>query len=138
MNEHLARFEKQLPDLIFAWSRALRAGYSVRQILEGTAQMQTNKRPFDPEKPCDLIELLETSNQEDVAVTAGEFQQVMAETQSGVSLLQALDNLQLRLPGDNLNLILSTMKAQREVGGNLADILEILSHVLRERGGSIQ
>lgn len=135
MNEQLTQFDQQLPDLMYAWSRALRCGYSVLQILEATTQMQTTKRPFsDPNAEYSAVELMEMSAQEELDPIVSEFKQVYADFQAGKPLLEAMETMLTRIPSDNLNLVITTMRVQRQVGGNLADILEILSHVMRQRG----
>lgn len=135
MNEQLTQFDQQLPDLMYAWSRALRCGYSVLQILEATTQMQTTKRPFsDPNAEYSAVELMEMSSQERLDPIVSEFKQVYTDFQTGTPLLEAMETMLARVPSDNLNLVITTMRVQRQVGGNLADILEILSHVMRQRG----
>jgi tight adherence protein B len=46
---------------------------------------------------------------------------------------KALDNLLRRIPSDDLDLVITAVNVQREVGGNLAEILETISHTIRER-----
>jgi tight adherence protein B len=46
---------------------------------------------------------------------------------------RALDNLLRRIPSDDLDLVIAAMNVQREVGGNLAEILDTISHTIRER-----
>jgi tight adherence protein B len=53
--------------------------------------------------------------------------------QLGISAEQALDNLLRRIPSDDLDLVVAAMNVQREVGGNLAEILDTISHTIRER-----
>ena len=48
-------------------------------------------------------------------------------------LKKRLDNLLRRIPSDDLDLVITAMNVQREVGGNLAEILETISHTIRER-----
>jgi tight adherence protein B len=62
-----------------------------------------------------------------------EFRRVIQEVTLGVSTEQALDNLVRRVPSEDLDLVVTAMKVQREVGGNLAEILDTISHTIRER-----
>jgi tight adherence protein B len=53
--------------------------------------------------------------------------------QIGLSMEHALDNLLRRIPSEDLELVIAAMNVQREVGGNLAEILDTISHTIRER-----
>jgi tight adherence protein B len=62
-----------------------------------------------------------------------EFKRVVQEMQLGIAMEPALDNLLRRIPSDDLDLIIAAMNVQREIGGNLAEILDTISHTIRER-----
>jgi tight adherence protein B len=62
-----------------------------------------------------------------------EFDRVIREVQLGRSLNESLDSMVRRINSDDLALIITAIKIQHEVGGNLADILEIVAHTIRER-----
>jgi tight adherence protein B len=62
-----------------------------------------------------------------------EFRRVVQEMQLGVSMDKALDNLLRRIPSDDLDLVITAINVQREVGGNLAEILDTISYTIRER-----
>jgi tight adherence protein B len=51
----------------------------------------------------------------------------------GISIDRALGNLTNRIPSDDLDLVVTAMNIHREVGGNLSEILETISHTIRER-----
>ena len=51
----------------------------------------------------------------------------------GINMQTALDNLLRRIPSDDLDLIVTAINVQREVGGNLAEILDTISFTIRER-----
>jgi tight adherence protein B len=53
--------------------------------------------------------------------------------QLGIPMVRALANLLRRIPSPDLDLMITAINVQREVGGNLAEILEIISHTIRER-----
>jgi tight adherence protein B len=55
------------------------------------------------------------------------------EMQLGLPMDTALDNLYRRIPSDDLDLIIVAINVQREVGGNLAEILDTISYTIRER-----
>jgi tight adherence protein B len=67
------------------------------------------------------------------APIADEFRRVVQEMQLGVPMERALDNLLRRIPSDDLDLTVAAMNVQREVGGNLAEILDTISYTIRER-----
>lgn len=108
IGNRLIAFESQLPDTLGLWVNALRSGYSVLQAMEAIAK--------DAPEP-----------------TITEFQRVVQEVQIGIDLPDALDHLLERVESDDLDLVVTAVNIQREVGGNLAEILEVISHTIRER-----
>lgn len=104
----LHAFENQLGDTLNLWVNALRSGYSVLQGMEAIAT----------ELPPPISK---------------EFERVVQEVRLGLSLEQALANLVRRVPSEDLDLVVTAVNIQREVGGNLAEILDIISHTIRER-----
>jgi tight adherence protein B len=108
IGRRLIAFEEQLPDTLGLWVNALRSGYSVLQAMEAIAK--------DAPEP-----------------TITEFQRVVQEVQLGIDLPDALEHLLERVESDDLDLVVTAVNIQREVGGNLAEILEVISHTIRER-----
>ncbi|MBN1201188.1 MAG: type II secretion system F family protein [Anaerolineae bacterium] len=106
--QRLRLFENQLPDTLSLWVNALRSGYSVLQSMEAISQ-------------------------ESPEPTATEFQRVVQEVQFGIPMDDALEHLLIRMPSEDLDLVNTAVNIQREVGGNLAEILEAISHTIRER-----
>ena len=53
--------------------------------------------------------------------------------QIGLTMERSLDNLYRRIPSEDLDLTITAMNVQREVGGNLAEILDTISYTIRER-----
>ena len=104
----LRAFEDQLVTTLNLWVNAIRSGYSVLQSMEAIAT------ELDPP----------------VAV---EFERVVQEVRLGLSVTQALENMLRRVPSDDLDLVVTAVKIQRQVGGNLAEILDIISFTIRER-----
>lgn len=101
-------FGDQLGDSLNLMVNGLRSGYSVMQAMESVAK----------EMPAPISD---------------EFARVVRETQLGVTLEQALANMLRRIKSDDLDLMVTAVNVQREVGGNLAEILEVISHTIRER-----
>jgi len=104
----LVRFNDQLSDMLNLVVNGLRAGYSTMQAMESVSK----------ELPSPISD---------------EFRRVVQEMQLGVSMERALDNLLRRIPSDDLDLIITAINVQREVGGNLAEILDTISYTIRER-----
>ncbi len=104
----LRAFEDQLVTTLNLWVNAIRSGYSVLQAMEAIA----------------------TELQAPVSI---EFERVVQEVRLGLSVPQALENMLRRVPSDDLDLVVTAVKIQREVGGNLAEILDIISFTIRER-----
>jgi tight adherence protein B len=106
--ELVKEFEQQVPQMLSTSSTSLRNGYSLVQCLE----------------------MLEQNSAEPVA---NEFRQLIAEVKSGTNLSQALDNWRGRLPSEDLNIIVATIKVQIANGGNLADKFDLIRQVIEQR-----
>jgi len=106
--KRLQRFNEQLADMLNLVVNGLRAGYSTMQAMEAVSR----------ELPPPISD---------------EFRRVVQEMQLGIPMQNALDNLLRRIPSDDLDLVIAAINVQREVGGNLAEILEIISFTIRER-----
>jgi tight adherence protein B len=64
---------------------------------------------------------------------AGEFRQLFEEQKFGLPVRDALLNLAARIPLVDVKFFVTAVMLQRETGGNLAEILDNLSYVIRER-----
>jgi len=106
--KRLVTFGNQLPDMLNLVVNGLRSGYSTMQALEAVSK----------ELPPPLSD---------------EFSRVVKEMQLGISMGESLNNLHRRIPSDDLDLIITAINVQREVGGNLAEILDTISYTIRER-----
>lgn len=104
----LRAFEDQLSQTLNLWVNALRSGYSVLQAMEAIA----------------------TELPPPVSV---EFERVVQEVRLGLSVPQALNNMLRRMPSEDLDLVITAVNIQREVGGNLAEVLDTISFTIRER-----
>jgi tight adherence protein B len=104
----LLRFDDQLSDMLNLMVNGLRAGYSTMQAMGAVSNEL-------PPPICD------------------EFRRVVQEIQLGIPMEVALDNLLRRIESKDLDLVVTALNVQREVGGNLAEILATISHTIRER-----
>ena len=104
----LKAFEKLFPEAIDLLGRAVRAGHSFSTGLE----MITTELP----EPI-----------------AGEFRTTFEEQNFGLPLRDALLNLSERIPLIDVQFFVTAVLIQKETGGNLAEILDNLAHVVRER-----
>jgi tight adherence protein B len=107
-NRRAARFHEQLPDTLGLLAGALKAGYSFLQAVDTVAQ-------------------------ETAPPIKTEFQRLVAETRLGSPIELALDQMAERINSTNVDWTVMAVKIQREVGGNLAEILEILADTVRQR-----
>jgi tight adherence protein B len=106
--KRLHKFNDQLPDMLNLVVNGLRAGFSTLQAMEAVSKEL-------PPPICD------------------EFKRVVQEMQLGVTMEKALSNLLRRIPSEDLDFVVTSINIQREVGGNLAEIMEIISFTIRER-----
>jgi tight adherence protein B len=104
----LGKFEEQFPDAIDLLSRAVRAGHAFTTGFELIAR----------EMPKPLSD---------------EFRITYDQQNLGLPLREALDGLARRVPIPDVAIFVSALQIQRETGGNLAEILEKLAYVIRER-----
>jgi tight adherence protein B len=106
--KRLVRVEEQLPEAADFIARALRAGHSFTNVLQivGT----------------ELPEPL-----------SGEFRIAREEINYGVPMSEALHNMAERIPLTDLRYLIIAVLIQRESGGNLAEILTNISHIIRSR-----
>jgi hypothetical protein len=64
---------------------------------------------------------------------ASEFERVVTEIRLGLPVDVALDHLLNRLPGEDLELMVVAINVQRQIGGNLSEILTVISETIRQR-----
>jgi tight adherence protein B len=102
------RFEKQLPDALELMGRALRSGHSLSSGLSVVAS----------EMPAPI---------------STEFRTVYEEQNMGISIDMALKNMLERVPNVDLKFFVTAVAIQRQAGGDLAEILAKISHLVRER-----
>lgn len=106
--KRLNKFNEQLSDMLNLMVNGLRAGYSTMQAMEAVSK----------ELPSPISD---------------EFRRVVQEMQIGIPMESALDNLLRRIPSEDLDFVVTAINVQREVGGNLSEILDTISFTIRER-----
>ena len=104
------KLHSQLPDILMILAGSLRAGHSFLEALDMVAQ-----------------EVGEPG--------AGEFGRVVAEVRLGRAVPDAMDALAARIGSDDFKWALLAVNIQREVGGNLAEVLDTVSDTMRDRDG---
>jgi tight adherence protein B len=107
-NKRFEKFEELFPEAIDTLARAVRAGHAFTTALE----MISNEVG---EPVC------------------GEFRKLYEEQKFGMPVRDALMNLTERMPLVDVKFFVTAVMLQRETGGNLAEILDNLSYVIRER-----
>ena len=101
-------FEEQFPEALDLLSRAIRAGHAFQSAMGMVAD----------ELP---------------APVGVEFKKSFEEQNFGLPLKEALDSLAVRMPLMDVKFFVTAVQIQRETGGNLAEILDNLASVVRER-----
>jgi tight adherence protein B len=107
-SRRLAAFLAQLPDTLQLLAGSLSAGYSFPQAVD--AVVQEGNQPI-----------------------AGEFNRALVESRLGVPLENALEGIALRTKSEDFKWVVMAIRIQREVGGNLAEVLNTVAGTLRER-----
>jgi tight adherence protein B len=102
------KFEKQLPDTLTLMATSLRAGYSLLQAVEAVAS-----EAQDP--------------------TAREFGRAMAEARLGRSVSDSLSGIADRTQSQDFEWAVMAIEIQREVGGNLAEVLSTVANTMLQR-----
>jgi tight adherence protein B len=107
-SKRFQRFEELFPEAIDTLARAVRAGHAFTTALELIAN--------------EISEPVST-----------EFRKLFEEQKFGLPVRDALINLSERMPLVDVKFFVTAVMLQRETGGNLAEILDNLSYVIRER-----
>ena len=102
------KFENQLPDTLTLISTSLRAGYSLLQAVEAVAAESPNP-------------------------TAREFGRAIVEARLGRQVVAALQGITARTQSQDFEWAVMAIEIQREVGGNLAEVLQTVSETMRQR-----
>ena len=102
------KFEEQFPEAMDLLGRAVRAGHAFTTGFE-----LIGKELPDP--------------------VGHEFRIAFQQQSLGLPLKEALGNLAVRMPLPDIRIFVSSLQIQRESGGNLGEILDTMSHIVRER-----
>jgi tight adherence protein B len=103
-----AAFADQLDDSLQLMAGSLRAGHS-------------------------LLRAVDSVSQEAASPTSEEFSRIVNETRVGRDLNEALDEVAARMGSDDFVWVAQAIAIHREVGGNLAEVLDAVGHTIRER-----
>jgi tight adherence protein B len=101
-------FNSQLGDALILIANSLRTGYSFLQAIDLVSQ---EMRP----------------------PLASEFARMLKEMNLGITTEDAMNNLARRVASDDLDLVVTAVLIQRQVGGNLAEVLDNIAGTIRER-----
>jgi tight adherence protein B len=104
----LAAFENQLPDLLITMAASLKAGHSFRQGIQ-------------------------TVVDEGQAPASDEFKRVLTETRLGRPMDDALNEMAERVGSKNLDFVITSVTIQRQVGGSLAGLFDMVAEAVRQR-----
>lgn len=104
----MKNFDDQLGDAIVMMSNALKAGFTFQQAMD-----IVSKELGDP--------------------ISTEFGRALNEVQLGVPLEDALNSIHRRIKSEDFELLITAVVIQRQVGGNLAQILDTIGSTIRER-----
>jgi tight adherence protein B len=102
------RFENQLPDLLITLAASLKAGHSFRQGIQSVVE-------------------------EGAEPAAKEFKRVMTETQLGKPIDSALGHMAERVGSDNFTFVINAVTIQRQIGGSLAGLFDMVAETVRQR-----
>jgi tight adherence protein B len=107
-NRRLKAFNSALPDAIDLMARSLRTGHSMNPSIEMIAKQS-------PEP------------------LSSEFLQVFKQQRLGLPFREALLQMGTRIPSKDLHFLITAILVQKETGGDLTEILDRTSHVIRDR-----
>lgn len=107
-SQRLAAFNNQLGDMLILLSNSLRSGYSLLQSIETVSK--------DMPPPMSI-----------------EFIRVVREIGLGLTIEEALAHLLQRIQSEDLDMVITAISIQHEVGGNLSEILDTIAETIRER-----
>ncbi len=108
VERRIKKYQDQMVDALGLLSNGLRAGLSVPQSLS----LVVDELP---------------------APVSQEFNQILQQTKIGVPLEEAFENLVKRVPTQDNEMFVSSVNILRETGGNLAEVFDTITEVIRER-----
>jgi tight adherence protein B len=101
-------FDNQLPDILLTISASLKVGHSFRQAIQAVVD-------------------------EGAQPTAKEFSRVLSDTQLGRPMDQAMSEMGDRVGSKNLSFVMTAVSIQRQVGGSLAGLFDMVAETVRQR-----
>jgi tight adherence protein B len=107
-NRRLRTIEDSLPDLLITVAASLKAGHSFRQGIQNVVD-------------------------EGQGPAAKEFKRVLTETRLGRPMDEALDEMADRVGSKNLRFVITSVTIQRQVGGSLAGLFDMVAEAVRNR-----
>jgi tight adherence protein B len=107
-SQRLSRFQRDFPDAMDMMTRAIRAGHALGSAVKLVGEEM--RQPVGPE-----------------------FARVAEEMRLGRDVSEALGGLEQRVPAEDVRFFCTAVSIQRTTGGNLAEVLDRLSEVIRER-----
>src|SRR5207248_10251749 len=102
------RFDNQLPDMLITIAASLKAGHSFRQAIQSVVE-------------------------EGAEPAAGEFKRVLTETRLGRPMDDALADVADRVGSRNLSFVITAVTIQRQIGGSLAGLFDVVADTVRQR-----
>ena len=106
--KRLQAFEEQLPDILVTMAASLKAGHSFRQGMQSVVD-------------------------EGVDPAAREFKRVLTEARLGRPMDDALTEMAVRIGSKNFEFVMSAVTIQRQVGGSLAGLFDMVADTVRQR-----
>jgi tight adherence protein B len=106
--KRLRAFDDQLPDMLVTMAASLKAGHSFRQGIQSVVD-------------------------EGVDPAAKEFKRVLNETRLGRPMDDALTDMAARVGSNNFEFVMSAVTIQRQVGGSLAGLFDMVADTVRQR-----
>jgi VWFA-related protein len=106
--QRVNKIDDQLPDLLVTMAASLKAGHSFRQAMQ--AVVNEGQPPI-----------------------SDEFKRVLTEAQLGRPMDDALNEMSERVQSKNLSFVLTAVTIQRQVGGSLAGIFDMVADAVRQR-----
>jgi tight adherence protein B len=101
-------FDNQLPDLLITIAASLKAGHSFRHAIQAVVD-------------------------EGAEPTARELRRVLTETRLGRPMDEALAEMGERIGSKNLSFVLNAVTIQRQIGGSLAGLFDVVAETVRQR-----
>jgi tight adherence protein B len=102
------KFDNQLPDLLITMAASLKAGHSFRQGIQSVVD-------------------------EGAEPAATEFKRVLTETRLGRPMDDALNEMSDRVGSKNLSFVITAVTIQRQIGGSLAGLFDMVAETVRQR-----